>query len=194
MTPAGPSRLWYVAALAVFALSLLPAALLGRHAVSALDVDIVPLDGPSVATGPEERAVWVDAAASTSAADVSCDLRRGGGDGVFITEVESGSTKLTLSDQGRSWQRVGVLSADDLTGWRLTCRDDSGRLASTELALSINPELRSFAVNLVLAFVIPLVAAVMAAIVAIAVALRRRRAWQHMPDEAGSYLPPPPAY
>lgn len=190
MTPAGPSRLWYVAALAFFAVSLLPAVLLGRHAASAVDVDVEPLEGSSVATGPEEQALWVDAAASTS--EATCQLRRGGSGSTFIVELDASTAALTRSDDGRSWMSIAIVPADDPTAWRLNCSDESGRLAPQELALSANPRVRSFAGSLVLAFVIPLVAAVVASVVAIAVAVRRRRAGQAQSADA-SYLPPPAA-
>lgn len=188
MTPAGPSRTWYAVALGLFVLSLVPTFLLGRHAASAMDVAIVPADGSAEQLDDREAALWTNQPGLASGLD--CRLEERGSDSVF--DLDDGSAGVTVDQDGRSWTRLAVIPPGLTSGSDVVCLRGNEVVPLDELGLSANPDLRGFAISLVLAFVVPVGAALVAAGIAIAVALLRRQARRQVAAEP--YLPPPPAY
>lgn len=188
MTPAGPSRIWYAVALGLFVLSLVPTLLLGRHAASAMDVDIVPADGSPEQFGDRVAALWTDQPGLASALD--CRLEERGSDSAL--DLDDMSAGVTVDQNGRSWTRLAVIPPGLTSGSDVVCLRGNQRVPLDELGLSANPDLRGFAISLVLAFVLPVGAALGAAGIAVTVALLRRRTRRRV--AADPYLPPPPAY
>ncbi|MCL3819868.1 hypothetical protein [Aeromicrobium wangtongii] len=117
---AGPRRPYAVAAgLVVVAVAL--GALFGvivARAISGYDITRLPdPSGSTVTVGDRSVAVWV----SPRDAAVSCDATADGTSRKTLTSTGRG---LSLSDGGRTWRRVGVLSGEPGTTFTVSCSGD----------------------------------------------------------------------
>jgi hypothetical protein len=172
VSSSGPSRAWYAVAVGVFLLSLVPAFLLGRAVVDALDVDVEPVPAGSVEVGSEQLAVYTDQ--SDLVGRTSCSLEAVGGARV---QLEAPAASFSIGRDGRSWHRIAVTPSDLPPGaYALRCGGSDVTLGAGELGIGPNPRLLRVAALVVLAFAIPVVVALCGAVIAIVTAVRRRRA------------------
>jgi len=169
----------------LFLVSLAPAFLLGRHAVSAVKVDIERLEGSPIPIGDSELAVWTDQPALATGTE--CRLRSRGIDTPVLRTTD---TLLTVTSAGRAWRRLAIIDDASPGSAQLACRHLAEPVAPDNLGVSENPDLRSFTVSLVIAVLVPVVAAAVAGVLVIAVALLRQRA-RPGASPPQPYLPPP---
>lgn len=184
---AGPSRRGYVAAAVLVVVGIVAAALFGWRFVQALpSIDRMSSTTLTVRDG-EQLALWLE-----------------GGGGIGITCQLSGETGTqTLSSGNASftvnrWERIAITPESLPAGsYELSCTGLGETLRPEQIGVSDNPTVSSFALPIVLAFLVGGGSIVLAGIVALVTFLRRRkqesaqRGWYGSPGYGPGYGQPP---
>lgn len=165
-----PSRWWYAIAAAVILLSLLPLALTGRGIADAIrDYSVDAVDGATATVEVDDSRVAIFATGDVPGA--ACEATGNGFDDPVDLAQPSGTLRISLD--GQDWYRIARTGEDwDDGTYEVTC---SG-LRDETMGYAADPKIGSALFKLLLSVILVGIAFLIALIIVLVVAIRRRRA------------------
>ncbi|MGH3498663.1 MAG: hypothetical protein ACRDP1_14470 [Nocardioidaceae bacterium] len=179
-----PSRAWYAVAAAIFLVSLIPTYLLGRAAVGSVSSDVTALSSHRATLDGTEKAVFSRTPGAASDISSCTATPVGGGPAV---KLNRGIASVTVSSGGDSWERVGIVPGGTAAGaYAIVCKDSSGATVGAALGVGRDPNVGSFVFKVIIALIIPAIAALVALAIAVVTGLRRSRVRKRTQPASGA--------